>query len=137
MFRVHPLDVRVIGPGPTRVTVSQFRPFPRDLRIVSAAGSATICTMRSWTEPRLPTLVRLYLQYEHSFVAHRHVQRFGRGEISVQEAVAQIREGEVGAAASEEVVEVALREQGVRSEGAPSEVEFGDPGAWGRPCRSR
>ena len=48
--------------------------------------------MRSWTEPGLLTLVRLCLQNEHSFVAHRHVQRFVRGEISAREAVAQIRE---------------------------------------------
>lgn len=48
--------------------------------------------MHGSTELGLITLVRLYLQNEHSFVVRRHLQRFVRGEISAQEAVARIRE---------------------------------------------
>ena len=47
--------------------------------------------MLNWTDPGLITLARLYLQYEHSFVVRRYVQRFQAGELTAQEAVAQIR----------------------------------------------
>ena len=48
--------------------------------------------MRSWTEPGLVALVRLYLQNERSFVVGRYVQRFAAGEMTAQEAIARIRE---------------------------------------------
>ena len=47
--------------------------------------------MLNWTDPDLITLARLYLQNEHSFVVRRYVQRFQAGELTAQEAVAQIR----------------------------------------------
>ena len=47
--------------------------------------------MLNWTDPGLITLSRLYLQNQHSFVVRRYVQRFQAGELTAQEAVAQIR----------------------------------------------
>ena len=43
------------------------------------------------TRPDLLVLAGLYLQNEHSFVVRRYVQRFHAGELTAQEAVAQIR----------------------------------------------
>lgn len=40
----------------------------------------------------LLTLAKVFLEHKQSFVVRRHVERFGSGEISAQEALARIRE---------------------------------------------
>jgi len=71
---------------------TQISPFSPDLNIDNLTNAPIMKAMGNRNIHDLVMLAKVFLEYKHSFVVRRFVQRYGSGEISAQEALSRILE---------------------------------------------